>query len=487
MTGSIKIYLTIALSALCFLGIHAQKLNVESFITKINDVTARTQPRQDINGNDCALVMVRTLKKGMEFEGWVIGNVDYKNDTYFVYMANGAKHLNIKHPDYQTKKVLFSEYGIGDLKGGQLYSLCLVDETKDIINKVYSLGWNLDNYEVSEKAKTFLNMSAKRGDKKAMIALAQLSVGADVQSGLSLEQNKGLYWINKLLELGDSAFLDSMPGKLMHVYARKLISDGVSHDRSANSVNTYKEKEVYTNASRYCLKACLNGYKEAGNDFFVNFIQGNGLLEYRKEVLRLCMDSASAGNAKAMTSLGHIYEKGICGELNLQTAGKWFRKAYESDPSNQCKTDLCRIYGNSQYPIDEEAMTFIKTQAAEGLQEALFQLGCMYEEGRNAKQDIEKAIDLYKQAVFVDRPYNRHQGATYRLAKIYYDRNNYEAVEKVFGILGLYDNELDSRYLRAIIMYQDKRGNFKPDVYNILSDLSKKGYQKATDFIMNNY
>jgi TPR repeat protein len=462
----------------------AQDIEVKKFEPNVKDHTAALSPRKDINGNDCALVLVHTLKKGMEFDGWVVGDVEYKDDHYLVFMANDAKHINIKHPDYQTKKILFSEYGIGNVKGGQLYNLYIVDETKDIINKVYSLGWNLDGFEVSERAKTFLNMSAKRGDKKAIIALAQLSVGGNIQKGEFLEQNKGLHWIEKLLEKGDSTCLDSMPGELMYVYACKLIRDGRSHDRSPNRVDTYKERFVYTAASKYDLKACQKGYKEAGDDFFLDYVQSNGLPAYKKEVMRLCLDSASIGNTKAMRCLGVIFENGICEEANLLTASEWYRKIYESSLSNQSKTDLCRIYGNNQFPIDEKDLDFIKHQAEDGVQEALFQLGCMYEEGRNVEKNLEKAVELYKLSKPTVFDSNRHHGATYRLAKIYYDRKDYKEAENL--LRGLYDDELDARYLLAMILFQDTR-NFKVDAYNILSDLSKKGYQKATEFIKNNY
>lgn len=475
---------SLLIGALFAFIVDAQDIEVKKFEPLEKDQTTALSPRKDINGNDCALVLVRTLKKGMEFDGWVVGNVEYKDDSYWVYMANGAKHINIKHPDYQTKKVLFSEYGIGNIKGGQLYSLRIVDETKDVINRVYSLGWNLSGFEVSEKIKTFLNMSAKRGDKKAIIALAQLSVGGNVQKGEFLEQNKGLHWINNLLEKGDSACLDSMPGELMYVYACKLIRDGLSHDRSPNRVDTYKERVIYTEASEYDLKACQKGYKEAGDDFFLDYIQSNGLPAYKKDVMRLCLDSASTGNTKAMRCLGIIFENGICEERNLLTASEWYRKIYDSSLSNQSKTDLCRVYGNSRYPIDGETLSFIKQKAEEGLQEALFQLGCMYEEGRNVEKNIEKAVELYKQSKPTIFDSNRHHGATYRLAKIYYDRKDYKEAENL--LKGLYDDELDARYLRAMILFKDTR-NYKVEAYNILSDLSKKGYQKATDFIKNNY
>ena len=96
----------------------------------------------------------------------------------------------------------------------------------------------------------------------------------------------------------------------------------------------------------------------------------------------------------------------------------------------------------------------------------------------------KEVVELYKKSKPTIYDPNRHHGATYRLAKIYYDRNNYKEAEDL--LKGLYDYELDARYLRAIILFQDTR-NYKVDAFNILSDLSKKGYKKATEFIKNNY
>ena len=86
----------IALSFLCNINIVAQKLNVESFVVKTNDITARTQPRQDINGNDCALIKVQLAASGAEFDGNVVGNVSYNKSEYLVYMSEGSKRLSVR-------------------------------------------------------------------------------------------------------------------------------------------------------------------------------------------------------------------------------------------------------------------------------------------------------------------------------------------------------------------------------------------------------
>ena len=53
-------------------------------------------------------------------------------------------------------------------------------------------------------------------------------------------------------------------------------------------------------------------------------------------------------------------------------------------------------------------------------------------------------------------------------------------IKERFKILGH-----NIREIKRNLTSKDKR--YKVDAYNILSDLSKKGYQKATDFIKEKY
>lgn len=474
-----KVYLLLITIFYVNISLLAQDIEVKKFKPFQNGQIDRINIRNDNNGNPCALLIVHSFKKGLEFEGWVVGDVEFENETYRIYVANGAKHIKIKHPDCQTKDVVFNEYGVNNLQSGTVYELYLVDGTIDYIDKVYSMGWNLSGFDIPENVKTYLRMSARRGDTKAMTALAQLSVEDDSKKGDILEQNQGFHWIRQLIEKGDSTCLDSMPGELMYVYAHKLL-DGFRTDISPDP-----NKKDYSYISGFFLKACTKGYKKAGDDFFSYYIKGDGLPLNRNDVLSLCLDSASVGNTKAMTCLGHIFETGLCEEVDLKTAEEWYRKSDLCNPSTQSKTDLCRIYGNQLYPINDATLNYIRRLASEGLTEALFQMGCMYEEGRNVEKNIEIAIELFKKSKPTVFDFDRHSGATYHLAKIYYDRKDYKEAENL--LMGLNDEELDARYLLAMILLQNTYNSEKVKAYNILSDLSKRGYQKAIDFIKNNY
>ena len=115
----------IALSFLCNINIVAQKLNVESFFVKTNDITARTQPRQDLNGNDCALIKVLLAASGAEFDGNVVGNVSYNKSEYLVYMSEGSKRLSVKLEGYLPLEASFEDYGIKALEGKTTYVMTI--------------------------------------------------------------------------------------------------------------------------------------------------------------------------------------------------------------------------------------------------------------------------------------------------------------------------------------------------------------------------
>lgn len=315
---------TFILAIILSLTTFAQDIEVKKFELLGKDNSAVTNPRKDINGNPCALVIVQTLKKNLEFEGWVV-DVEHKNDQYRVYVANGTKHIKIKHPDYLTKEVLFKDYGVSSLQSGLSYSLSLADNTKDVVNKVYSLGWHLGNMSVPVSAKRTINMAAQKGDIKAIIAMIQLSVDGDVKWGEFVQDNKDLYWIEKMLSLGYENYLDSMPGEAMCTYACKLLADSIYKYETHGKED--KLKKMYTRICELEIKSYLKGFKLAGEMLFDDYPKSNGSPKYSKDIITLCIDSAGNGSKKAMHCLGYIYEKGLAVNQNLLESEKWYKKA----------------------------------------------------------------------------------------------------------------------------------------------------------------
>lgn len=107
------------LSICCF----SQDIEVRKFEPLEKDQTAALSPRKDINGVTCGLVKVLLKEPGAEFEGSVMGDVQFTGKEYLVYLPNGTKRLGIKHPDYLPTTIVFADYGTKKVASGITYEL----------------------------------------------------------------------------------------------------------------------------------------------------------------------------------------------------------------------------------------------------------------------------------------------------------------------------------------------------------------------------
>ena len=113
------------LSSLC---LSAQDIEVKKLEVLEKDQTAVLSPRKDINGVACGLVKVLWDEPGAEFEGNIIGDVQFTGKEYLVYMTDGnapAKRMGIKHPDYLPITIVFADYGINRIVSGNTYGLVI--------------------------------------------------------------------------------------------------------------------------------------------------------------------------------------------------------------------------------------------------------------------------------------------------------------------------------------------------------------------------
>ena len=117
-----KKYIISLLLLYCF-ELFAQDIEVKKFELLEKDQTAVTSPRKDINGTACGLVKVALKEPGAEFEGNVMGDVQFTGSEYFVYMPNGSKRLGIKHPDYLPTTIVFADYGTKRVASSTTYEL----------------------------------------------------------------------------------------------------------------------------------------------------------------------------------------------------------------------------------------------------------------------------------------------------------------------------------------------------------------------------
>ena len=130
---------------ICTTSSMAQELSVRDFREVTNDLSARTSPRQDLNGKDCALVKVQIASPGVTFTGNVMGDVNFKNNVYWVYMTDGSKRLTVNHPSYLPLEVSFEDYGVSKVNGKTTYALTVLlgDLPQGVQQKKVQTGWIL--------------------------------------------------------------------------------------------------------------------------------------------------------------------------------------------------------------------------------------------------------------------------------------------------------------------------------------------------------
>ena len=89
--------------------VDAQEIKVKLMEYLPNDLAARTHPRPDVNGVNCALIrVVVPAVKNMKFDGWVVGDCTYQPGEYQVYVPEGAKKIKFRHESYEPGEIVFN-------------------------------------------------------------------------------------------------------------------------------------------------------------------------------------------------------------------------------------------------------------------------------------------------------------------------------------------------------------------------------------------
>lgn len=103
----------------------ARELKLENFMLLPHDISARTDMREDYNGDKCALIKISLPIEGCRFEGGVIAS-GFDINEYRVHVAAGTKRLRIKCPGYDTLEIVFAEHSdITSLESSCTYSMRL--------------------------------------------------------------------------------------------------------------------------------------------------------------------------------------------------------------------------------------------------------------------------------------------------------------------------------------------------------------------------
>lgn len=107
------------------IDVYAQEVQVKTFKELTTDISARTHRRYDMNDEACALVKVQFPNNGASFEGFVVGDAEFKSNEYWVYVSPGSKRLKMHLPGYPTIEIEYATYGIPKLESNVTYCIVL--------------------------------------------------------------------------------------------------------------------------------------------------------------------------------------------------------------------------------------------------------------------------------------------------------------------------------------------------------------------------
>ncbi len=109
---------------------HTEEIKVKSMEMALNDLSASTNERKDLNGIACALVRVMLMDSDPKFEGNVTGSVNKRGMQYLVYLSAGSKYLRVIPADHFPLMVSFADYGISALESKKTYDLIIVNGSR---------------------------------------------------------------------------------------------------------------------------------------------------------------------------------------------------------------------------------------------------------------------------------------------------------------------------------------------------------------------
>ena len=102
-----------------------------------DDLTPRTYPKRDKNGDYCAFLYIKCTLPNLHFSSKYMvdpDSVTYKNGVYTIYMTGvdenvmyttGAKEIKVSGEGIREKTFKFSDYGIDELEGQKAYEMTI--------------------------------------------------------------------------------------------------------------------------------------------------------------------------------------------------------------------------------------------------------------------------------------------------------------------------------------------------------------------------
>jgi TPR repeat protein len=211
-----------------------------------------------------------------------------------------------------------------------------------------------------KSALAFFRKTAEAGNVKAM---TYLGVMYEKGQGVKTNYAHAIQWYQKAADFGDPRAMNNLASMyedghgLTRDYAKAINWYGkaasLGYERAMSSLERLEEQQRPKEQSKESRKRTSTDFPDGSSDAFVDprereFVKGDEyyrLGDYKSALLSF-QKSATCGNAKAMTYLGVMYDKGQGVEQSSINAVSWYTKAAEGgDPAGM--TNLGVVYERS--------------------------------------------------------------------------------------------------------------------------------------------
>ena len=321
------------------MNVAAQKLEVISLEDAVTDNTAwnpSTCHKLD-DGRYCPVVKVEFNQPACDFEGGIFEGKKpvFKTNEYWVYMLPGARHLIIKHPNFDKIDVFFDEVNpeIIRLKEKHTYILKLKGEIKKGLESVekgeaasmlkmaqnYENGTGAYNKNI-QQALEWYGKAAEAGSVEAQEYLADVLY--EGKNGFKKDEHQAVRWNEVCAKRGnEKAIL-----RTAQLYAgMKLNQQAISWYIKYNELHPTKELQMQIaqlydtsspNHNKWLKIAADNGHIEAAYELATTLAPTNqqtAAIYYQKAI--------DAGHVMAMNEYGTFLLTGKYGFVKDEKTG----------------------------------------------------------------------------------------------------------------------------------------------------------------------
>ncbi len=367
--------ISILLLFLC-LNINAQNIVVKDIIP-MTDIMEYKNQRKDANGSICAVIRIFMPKKETFFEGNVIGDVEYRNGEYWIYLSPGSKFIRIKYEGCDPVLVNFTNYGVKGVNAKTFYDI-KIDLSKLVAitpEEAYQKGYKALHEKDYASAIKNLTYSANSG-----FGNAQYQLGLIYLEGKGIP--KDIVLAEKWLELASNNGIIQASNKLGDLYL-----DG--------NLKPKDNEHPYSKSTRLYYRGSKKG------DSYSHFKLGWLCLVFYKNIKNAedHYEKASLNHDyELMYKIGYTYDGTSASTLNLSEAiknnivKKWYERASPGSAAASFKLGEMFYSGREGIPMDKSlAETYLLRSIEKGGKGGVI-VGNIYRE----KKEYEKAFYYYK-------------------------------------------------------------------------------------------